>query len=103
LFKKKEKKMAKNKTARAGDISFGKCQTLLPGIGEVIPNLIYFRFKLIGFFLPPHFGATHSLTVAVTSAATVMVMTMVKTTTKTYSAHHSKLLNLFGREEIAKF
>ena len=55
LFKKREKKIAKNKTARAGDISFDKCQTLLPVFGKVIPTLIYLRFKLIGLFPTPSF------------------------------------------------
>jgi len=40
---------------------------------------------------------------AMVTTAAMMVMMAVKTTTKTYSTHHSKLLNLLGREETASF
>jgi hypothetical protein len=38
-----------------------------------------------------------------TAAMMVTMMVVTKTTTKTYSTHHSKLLNLLGREETASF
>ena len=50
LFKKREKKIAKNKTATAGDISFDKWQTLLPVIGEAILNLVDCPFQMDGSF-----------------------------------------------------